>query len=121
MTALTQERIKIIDVLRGVTLLGIVIVHMIEQYYGGGKPQMGNPDDKNLIDSIVEGISFVIIFGKFYLIFAFLFGLSFSIQLVRAKGAKTEFITRFLWRLTVLFGIGFIHHLHYRGDILTIF
>ncbi|TAD99593.1 MAG: DUF418 domain-containing protein, partial [Bacteroidetes bacterium] len=33
----------------------------------------------------------------------------------------TEFITRFLWRLTVLFGIGFIHHLHYRGDILTIF
>jgi uncharacterized protein len=62
----------------------------------------------------------ILINGKFYAIFSFLFGLSFYIQFSKAN-ADVPFLLTFCWRLIILFGIGFIHHLHYRGDILTIY
>ncbi len=74
----------------------------------------------NLVDTIVSAISLILINGKFYAIFSFLFGLSFYIQFSKAN-ADLPFLLRFCWRLIILFGIGFIHHLHYRGDILTIY
>jgi uncharacterized protein len=54
------------------------------------------------------------------MIFSFLFGMSFFIQLDKSDGSP-KFLFRFAWRLMVLFLIGFVHHLHYRGDILTIY
>lgn len=74
----------------------------------------------NLADNIVSGIIRFFVSGKFYMIFSFLFGLSFSIQL-RRNDNERSFILRFIWRILILFAIGFVHHLHYRGDILTIY
>lgn len=114
-------RIEVIDVLRGFTLLGIILVHMTEQYYAGQPPeQYANFAAKGMADQIVSGFIGMFIQGKFYMIFSFLFGLSFYLQLSKSDGSAS-FITRFFWRLLILFGIGFIHHLHYRGDILTIY
>jgi uncharacterized protein len=62
----------------------------------------------------------IFISGKFFMIFSFLFGMSFFIQLDKSDGSP-KFLLRFAWRLIVLFLIGFVHHLHYRGDILTIY
>lgn len=116
-----KSRIEIIDVLRGFALLGIIIVHFSDQYYAGGVPaSIPNLFTKNLGDEIISGVIDVLIVGKFYLIFSFLFGLSFFIQLSKSDGSLS-FVVRFAWRLVVLFAIGFIHSLHYRGDILTIF
>jgi len=36
----TDARIKIIDILRGFALLGIIIVHFTEQYYAGQPPEV---------------------------------------------------------------------------------
>ena len=114
-------RIEVIDVLRGFTLLGIILVHMTEQYYAGQAPeQYANFASKGLADNIVSGFIGIFVQGKFYMIFSFLFGLSFYLQLAKSDGS-IGFVTRFFWRLLILFGIGFIHHLHYRGDILTIY
>jgi len=116
-----QNRIEIIDVLRGFSLLGIIIVHFTEQYYAGQAPDsQGSFGAHNLADKIVQGFSGVFVQGKFFMIFSFLFGLSFFIQLSKSNGSLL-FIGRFAWRLIVLFAIGFAHHLHYRGDILTIY
>ncbi len=116
-----SSRIEVIDVLRGFTLLGIILVHMTEQYYAGQAPeQYANFMAPDIADQIVSGFIGIFIQGKFYMIFSFLFGLSFYIQLSKSDGS-TSFIIRFFWRLLILFGIGFIHHLHYRGDILTIY
>ncbi len=116
-----QDRIDVIDVLRGFTLLGIILVHMSEQYYAGQAPeQYAAFASKGLIDNIVSGFIGIFVQGKFYMIFSFLFGLSFYLQLSKSDGS-IGFLTRFFWRLLILFGIGFIHHLHYRGDILTIY
>ena len=92
---------------------------MIEQYYAGPIPEK-HAAPSNLIDTIVSAISVILINGKFYAIFSFLFGLSFYIQFSKAN-TDIPFLLRFCWRLIILFGIGFIHHLHYRGDILTIY
>jgi uncharacterized protein len=114
-------RIEVIDVLRGFTLLGIILVHMTEQYYAGQPPeQHANFARNGMVDQIVSGFVGIFIQGKFYMIFSFLFGLSFYLQLSKSDGS-VRFVSRFFWRLLILFGIGFIHHLHYRGDILTIY
>jgi uncharacterized protein len=118
---LKKDRIEIIDILRGFALLGIIIVHFTEQYYAGQPPDSAvGFGAKNIADNIVQGFSGIFVQGKFYMIFSFLFGLSFFIQLDKSSGSSS-FLIRFAWRLIVLFGIGFIHHLHYRGDILTIY
>lgn len=116
-----QSRIEIIDILRGFTLLGIVMVHFAEQYYAGMHPESHmNFNIKFLGDDIMMGFIGIFISGKFYMIFSFLFGLSFFIQLNKSD-ASVKFFGRFFWRLIVLLAIGFVHHLHYRGDILTIY
>jgi uncharacterized protein len=115
------SRIEIIDVLRGFSLLGIIMVHFTEQYYAGQAPDaMAKLTPHGIADQVVDVISEILIRGKFFTIFSFLFGLSFFIQLDRS-GESSSFLPRFAWRLIVLFAIGFVHSLHYRGDILTIY
>lgn len=114
-------RIEVIDVLRGFTLLGIILVHMVEQYYAGAWPeQYAEATTPTIADHITSGFVGIFIIGKFYMIFSFLFGLSFFIQFSKSDSEKNFFL-RFTWRLVILFTIGFIHHLHYRGDILSIY
>jgi uncharacterized protein len=116
-----SERIESIDVLRGFTLLGIIAVHFTEQYYAGMHPQKyAGFTGKGALDEIVSGFVGMFVTGKFFMIFSFLFGLSFYLQLSKSD-ARPAFFLRFAWRLLILFVIGFIHHLHYRGDILTIY
>jgi uncharacterized protein len=125
MAALSQasnvslSRITVIDALRGFTLLGIIVTHMVEQYYAGPIPEKYAVQG-NILDTIASAFSMILITGKFYAIFSFLFGLSFYIQFSKAQ-ADLPFLLRFSWRLIILFIIGFVHHLHYRGDILTIY
>lgn len=114
-------RIEVIDVLRGFTLLGIALVHFSEQYYAGMMPQsLRDVLDHNLADRIVSVFVGIFISGKFFMIFSFLFGLSFFLQLDKSDGS-IKFVVRFMWRLIVLFMIGVVHQLHYRGDILTVY
>ena len=116
------DRITVIDALRGFALAGIVIVHIVEQYAGAALPpnalegaQLGWPD---------QAVSlFIDIFlrGKFFALFSILFGLSFFIQFDNAQNRGTHYAGRYLWRIVLLFVIGYIHHGIYRGDILTIY
>ena len=116
-----SERIDSIDVLRGFTLLGIILVHFTEQYYAGMHPQKyASFTEKGILDNIVSGFTGIFVTGKFFMIFSFLFGLSFYLQLSKSNSGPAFFL-RFVWRLAILFAIGFIHSLHYRGDILTIY
>ncbi len=117
-----KDRIQIVDALRGFSLAGIVLVHMIENYIGGPPPQEAMAaTNRGIIDGIVQGFTGLFIQGKFFALFSFLFGLSFFIQMDKASKKKVSFEGRFLWRLLLLLGIGCIHHLFYRGDILTIY
>lgn len=121
-TPLTTSRINVIDALRGFALIGIAIAHMTEQYLGGPPPS--NIENFGMMmpaDGIVAGLTFLLIRGKFFAIFSLLFGLSFFIQMDRGAAKDPNYRGRFVWRLVLLFIIGFGHHMLYRGDILTIY
>lgn len=81
------------------------------------------PESKSeILKSLDKGINEVVYFlfaGKAYALFAFLFGLSFFIQMKRQAEKGIDFKGRFLWRLIVLGVIGWFHSLIYSGDILT--
>lgn len=117
-----STRITIIDALRGFALAGIVLVHMTENYLGAAAPETfteGTHD--GVLDYIVDGLVILFLRGKFFALFSFLFGLSFFIQMDRSHARGIDFRGRFVWRLVLLLIIGYLHHLFYRGDILTIY
>lgn len=115
------ERINSIDALRGFSLAGVVLVHMVEQYIAGPPPEGFLEGLNGIPDQIVQGFIQLFLTGKFFALFSILFGLSFTIQMQSAEKKGVKFGGRFLWRAVLLFIIGYIHQLFYRGDILTIY
>ena len=115
-------RIGAVDAVRGFALLGIVLAHMVEQYLGSppppSRPQFGI---FSTADTIALAAVQLLVVGKFFSMFSLLFGVSFFIQMDRAGRRGVEFAGRFAWRLFVLAGIGMVHHLFYRGDILAVY
>lgn len=122
MTTINQaKRIHSVDALRGFALAGVVLVHIVEQYIAGPSPE-GFMDGVNSIpDKIVQGFLQLFFAGKFFALFSILFGLSFAIQMQSAESKNVSFGMRFIWRAVLLFLIGYVHQLFYRGDILTIY
>ncbi|MBQ7824155.1 MAG: DUF418 domain-containing protein [Bacteroidaceae bacterium] len=117
-----RERITVIDALRGFALLGVVLVHMQQHYsifnFGVSEPVVP------LFPAMDEWVSWLtqnVLMGKFINIFAFLFGMSFFIQMDRAAQKGEDFRNRFTWRMVVLFIIGVVGSAFYTGDILSIY
>lgn len=113
-------RITILDILRALALLGIVIVHAHDHFnlYLPMPPAEGWQAAANSAADWAYEHLFV---SKSFLLFSFLFGLSFFIQLDRQEQKGIDFRKRFMWRLALLFLLGLAHTLFYDGDILTIF
>ena len=118
---LTQNRITVIDALRGFALLGVVLVHMNQRYsnFAWGLPPR-EPVFSGL-DPFVGWLVQNVLMGRFINIFAFLFGMSFFIQMDRAAQKGIDFRGRFLWRMVVLFVIGLVGSAFYSGDILSLY
>ncbi|WP_316838496.1 DUF418 domain-containing protein [Pedobacter gandavensis] len=117
----TNNRITVIDVIRGITLIGICATHAF-QHFGAftSNPQPPFPWIGTM-DEITSWILQYLVMGKFFIIFSFLFGLSFFIQMDSAAKKGVDFRGRFLWRLTLLFIIGLLHSAIFRNDILIIY
>jgi len=106
-----QERIVLIDCLRGYALMGLFLIHMVEYF----ELYWDNP-----VPSRVNTGAFFLFGAKSYAMFALLFGVSFFIIMDRQAKRGVDFRLRFIWRLVVLLAIGFLHSLIYSGDILQI-
>ncbi len=116
------KRIQIIDAFRGFALMGIVLVHMVEQFLAAAPTEEIRAGMvQGPLDNVVEVMLMLLVRGKFFAMFSFLFGLSFYIQMDRAAQRGIDYHGRFLWRVTLLLVIGYVHSLFYRGDILTIY
>lgn len=115
-----KDRIEIIDVLRGFALAGILYAHIIIWYTGAALPQEIYFSYTSTVDYVAFAIFGAFVFGKFYSIFSFLFGLGFYLHFRRKKSGAGYFGV-YAWRLLLLFIIGIIHHTFWRGDILAIY
>lgn len=105
------NRIDMVDGLRGYALLGLFLVHCVERFeLYWLEPQPGGWFD----------ITMAVFAGKSFAIFALLFGFSFATIMANERARGGDFSWRFAWRLALLFAIGTLHALIYRGDILQV-
>ncbi|WP_249292304.1 DUF418 domain-containing protein, partial [Achromobacter ruhlandii] len=112
-------RLAHVDALRGFALFGILVVNIgvfASPFYANGitDPAFSRPWDlamRWLVAWLFE--------TKFYLLFSFLFGYSFTLQMSAAERGGAAFGPRFLRRLLGLALLGLAHAvLFYQGDIL---
>ncbi|MCL2074144.1 MAG: DUF418 domain-containing protein [Marinilabiliaceae bacterium] len=116
-----QERIEVLDVIRGFALFGILLVNMAWYsspvlYY----ELLGKSVQTGIWDTISSSFVNFLVQGKFYLIFSFLFGMGFAIFFERAKSKTSKPILLFYRRLIILLLIGLAHLFFiWYGDILV--
>ncbi|HTE24049.1 DUF418 domain-containing protein [Flavitalea sp.] len=121
-TTLT-ERHRLLDVLRGFALLGVLLANMATHsgYFflsETGKEALGLTQT----DHLVEWLEHFLIDGKFYSLFSMLFGIGFALQMKRAAAFDINFTARFRRRLLIMFIFGLVHAIFlYVGDILTVY
>jgi uncharacterized protein len=116
----STERIGALDVVRGVSVAGILFANVLV-FFGlfvipeareAALPTAG-------ADRIASFLERVLVEGKFYSIFSLLFGIGFGLQLARGGDAS---LPRFRRRLKILLAIGAIHAvLIWAGDILMLY
>lgn len=116
-----KQRIITVDALRGFALLGILLAHMIFWYNAGNMPGELFEKHDGIGMGIVSTINDILISGKFFAFFSFLFGLSFFLQMKSMEDSGRPFVWRYAWRITIMGIIGLIHHAFWRGDILSIY
>ncbi|MDW8106917.1 MAG: DUF418 domain-containing protein [Armatimonadota bacterium] len=117
------ERIRALDALRGIALLGILMVNMAAFKGLSTLELLPRPESlRTVADQVAFWVIQSFFFTKFYPIFALLFGLGFALQMERltARGAESTKIMR--RRLIVLLLIGLIHGLFiWTGDVLLLY
>lgn len=119
---LDRTRIQDIDALRGFALLGILVVNITFAASGFPIHLAQNPAYDSWLDHSVHWLSSAFVDMKFYLLFSFLFGYSFQLQMEAAQRAGAAFKPRMLRRLGGLFVLGVLHGVFLiTGDILSVY
>ena len=110
----SRERIRSLDIVRGFALTGVFLVNfqMVIPWTG--------------LEATADGAAAwflqYIVAGKFYRLFAFLFGVGFALQMRRFEDRGAPFVRTYLRRLLVLFLMGMAHGmLLWPNDILALF
>ena len=114
--AVTDSRLINIDILRGFSLLGVLLANIQSLTYPGVYLPALTFANHRTLDRTVETFIRVFAEGSFYPLFAALFGLGFAMQMQKVGFTPA----RFRRRLLILLGIGLIHAaLVWEGDILV--
>jgi uncharacterized protein len=103
-----SERIGVLDVLRGIALCGMFLVHFSDR----------SPDTGHGLDHAYQTFIDVFFANRFHAMFAILFGVGFAVQLRRADARGEALTARFLRRLLALAVFGFIAEGYFGFSIL---
>lgn len=109
-----------VDALRGFAVMGIMLLHNIEHFNFYSFPEPSSETVKAL-DTSLWDMMFFAFSGKTYAIFALLFGFTFYLQSRNAEKRGEDFKNRFMWRLLLLLGFGFINAAFFPGEILVLY
>ena len=91
------RRLHVLDVLRGIALLGMFLVHFNNYSTGGGRP-----------DQIYQKIVVLFFDERFWTMFGILFGVGFAIQFRRAGARGEPYLAKYYRRMAMLAVFGFI-------------
>lgn len=113
-----SQRIDAMDILRGLALVGILLMNI--EWFNRAMVSLGSQDSSLTgFDHAVGWLIRCFVEGKFYKLFALLFGMGFAVMLIRAKEAGRPFGAWFLRRMLVLIIFGLLHMVFlWGGDIL---
>jgi len=118
-----EDRYATLDVLRGIALFGVFLMNfvMFAQFIMATDEQMLALPTVGF-DAALRWLLMWLVGEKANTLFAFLFGLGFSIQMQRLQSRGVEFGGVYLRRLTVLLAIGLLHVLFFwNWDILHLY
>ena len=102
-----RDRIQVLDVLRGIALLGMFLVHFSDFSTGG-----------NRADELYRSAVSLLFEERFWATFAILFGVGFAIQLRRADTRGEAFVGKYVRRLATLAAFGFAAHAFFGFNVL---
>jgi uncharacterized protein len=109
-----SERLPLVDVLRGVAILGVLASYTLWSL--GTAPE----EQYTRLDRALDWLADLLIDGKFITLFAFMFGVGTSQQWRRFESAGRNPVPLHFRRMTFLLAVGAIHALLLRdGDILA--
>ena len=102
-----SRRIAVLDVLRGIALLGMFLVHFSTFAQGGEGA-----------DGVYQAFVRLMLEERFWAMFAILFGAGFAVQLARSEARGDAFLPRYLRRLATLAVFGFLAHALFGFNVL---
>jgi len=94
-----ETRLDVLDVLRGVALLGMFLVHFSNFAAEGGP-----------LDQRYQTVVALFFEERFWAMFAILFGVGFALQFRRAEARGENYLPKYLRRMAALAGFGLIAH-----------
>jgi uncharacterized protein len=115
-----EQRLPVLDILRGFALMGILIMNMP----GFSSSLFAEADGSHLwtsrADQLAEQLRNMLFAGKFNSMFSLLFGIGFTIQYSRMQAQDPQHAdAMYLKRLLVLAGLGILHAcVFWPGDVL---
>ena len=115
-----EQRLPVLDILRGFALMGILIMNMP----GFSSSFFSEADGSHLwtsrADQLAEQLRNMLFSGKFNSMFSLLFGIGFTIQYSRMQEQDPQHAdAMYLKRLLVLAGLGILHAcVFWPGDVL---
>jgi uncharacterized protein len=117
-----NDRIVLLDALRGLALFGILMVNMPVMFEPISSLLMGAKPDMPLQHVIAESFIKFFFEGKFYVIFSFLFGYGFWLFLSKSTDNEGGIVPLYRRRLFLLLLFGLAHiALLWAGDILVFY
>ena len=106
-----RQRIEAVDMVRGFALFGVLLVNMFN--FGAYSIIWNEPADE-----FAFSVMRFLFETKSWRLFSFLFGFGFALQMIRTEERGSIFTSVYLRRLIILYVIGMLHSMIYRGDIL---
>jgi uncharacterized protein len=121
--ASSSERVRTIDIVRGLALFGVLIVNILSDFRVPLLEHFRRPfADSRGADRLVDLLAAGALEFKAFTIFSFLFGVGIAIQIERATTRNVNVRYFLLRRLAWLFALGTAHlFLVWNGDILTLY
>nr|WP_263323684.1 DUF418 domain-containing protein [Neobacillus sp. Marseille-Q6967] len=109
-----NQRMDILDYLRGFALLGIILVNILPLL----EVQLPDPGS---VDASYQRFLILFVEGRFYTLFSFLFGVGFYLFITRASAKGKNGYILFLRRVAALFIFGLVHVKFHPGEALTVY
>jgi uncharacterized protein len=106
----SADRIGALDILRGIALLGMVLVHFNDNAIGGSTASGFSAIYQRMVTLFFE--------ERFWTMFGILFGVGFAVQLRRAEARGAAFAAIYLRRLLALAAFGFLAHAVFGFNVL---